>query len=723
MAGVNLNFVLTGTDRSASRALKGVGAQAESTHGKLGKLGGAGLAVAGGVAAAAGAAVIAGKAMWDMAGAAMEDEAAQKRLATGLRNTAGATDKAIAKAEAWITKQGESKGVADDALRPALQRLAQSTGDVGEAQDLATLAMDASAGTGKSLESVAAALAKAHDGNAGALARLGIKTKDASGKTLEFDDIVKNMGKTFKGQAAESADTLEGKMGRLKLMFSEAKESLGAKLLPVLERFGTWIFDKGLPALKDMADKVMPKLRDVWDHLKQTVEDNKPGLERIGDIVKKVADFVVTKVVPAWLDFEKVILGNVIKALGWLGDHLDEIGLAAVRGARFVVGGFKAMYTGVTGVLEGILTVAERTMGWIPGIGDKIKAAKKGFSEFRDHTIDKIGDVEDGLKSAERSLKNYDEQARKDHVAKLKADIKDQQAKIRDAKRSLLDPDLTKERKAQIKADITKLQKGVRDAKSELNKVKDKHVTISATITSISVSAGVKNKLKHMPVGGMGGSGGDGGGPVSVGHGLMAATHGVGHLGARFMARGPHWSWGRRNGIGMHDGADVVAPRGTPVYATRSGSIVRTGHSGWAGNHVVWQSGGTRYIYAHLSSIARSSGSVSAGTMLGRVGSSGNAFGAHLHVQASRSGRYVNPAAYLAEGGIVRRRPGGVPVVIGEGRYDEAVVPLPRGAGLGGDLHVHFDGVIIGSKADAGRYIAEALREHKRASGTALGLA
>ena len=135
MAGVNLNFVLTGTDRSASRAIKGVGAQAESTHGKLGKLGGAGLAVAGGVAAAAGAAVIAGKAMWDMAGAAMQDEAAQKRLATGLKNTTGATDKAIAKAEAWITKQGESKGVADDALRPALQRLAQSTGDVGEGFD------------------------------------------------------------------------------------------------------------------------------------------------------------------------------------------------------------------------------------------------------------------------------------------------------------------------------------------------------------------------------------------------------------------------------------------------------------------------------------------------------------------------------------------------------------------------------------------------------------
>ena len=171
MAGVNLTFDLFGKDHTASKALKGVGSEAEQTHGKLGKLGsigkGAGLALAGAVGVAAGAMVAAGGAALEMAKGAAEDEKGASRLALALKNTTGATQDSIAKVETWITKQGEAKGIADDALRPALGRLAQSTKNVGEAEDLASLAMDASAGTGKSLEAVSNALAKAHDGNVG----------------------------------------------------------------------------------------------------------------------------------------------------------------------------------------------------------------------------------------------------------------------------------------------------------------------------------------------------------------------------------------------------------------------------------------------------------------------------------------------------------------------------------------------------------------------------
>jgi hypothetical protein len=176
--GTSLTFSLFGKDVSASKALKGVGAEAGRTHGKFGGVAKAGAIAASGVAAVGVAAGVAGKMLFDATKAAASDEAAQKRLARELRNSTGATAGQVAATEDWIAAQGKALGVTDDKLRPALARLARSTKDTGEAQDLARLAMDVSAGTGKDLEQVANALARAHDGNTGALGRLGLATKD-----------------------------------------------------------------------------------------------------------------------------------------------------------------------------------------------------------------------------------------------------------------------------------------------------------------------------------------------------------------------------------------------------------------------------------------------------------------------------------------------------------------------------------------------------------------
>ena len=86
----------------------------------------------------------------------------------------------------------------------------------------------------------------------GALGRLGIATKDAEGKTLTFDQITANMAQTFKGQASDAAGTLEGKMGRLSLIFSETKETIGAAFLPALTNVGTWFLEKGVPDRKSV---------------------------------------------------------------------------------------------------------------------------------------------------------------------------------------------------------------------------------------------------------------------------------------------------------------------------------------------------------------------------------------------------------------------------------------------------------------------------------------
>lgn len=228
MADATLRMVLLGEDRSAGKALKGVGDQAEKTHSRLSQVASvASKALAAGFLAAGAAAI-------KLTKGAAEDEAAASKLAQTMQKAAGATKSQVAATEDWITAQGKAFGVADDDLRPALSKLVVATHDVGKAQHLASLAMNVSAGTGKDLGAVSMALAKAQNGNVGALGRLGIATKDADGKTKSLHQITKDLAATYSGAAATAADTTAGKQRRLSVALSEAGETIGYKLLPAM---------------------------------------------------------------------------------------------------------------------------------------------------------------------------------------------------------------------------------------------------------------------------------------------------------------------------------------------------------------------------------------------------------------------------------------------------------------------------------------------------------
>ena len=176
---------------------------------------------------------------------AMEDEQAQKLLARQLEKTTGATDAQVKSVETYITKQGKLKGVTDDELRPALAGLVRATKDIDEAQKVANLSMDVAAAKGLSLETVTKAMEKAYGGNMTALAKLSPELRDMikGGATLE--EVMAQMAKTFGGAATDSANTAAGSMKRLGVALGEAKEGVGAALLPILE--------KALPVLQKFA--------------------------------------------------------------------------------------------------------------------------------------------------------------------------------------------------------------------------------------------------------------------------------------------------------------------------------------------------------------------------------------------------------------------------------------------------------------------------------------
>lgn len=177
-----------------------------------------------------------------------EDDAAAQKLATTLQNVTGATDAQVASVEDFITKTSIAAAVADDDLRPALDSLVRGTGNVAEAQDLLGLALDISAGTGKDLATVSDALSKAYNGNFKALKALDPQLAGIIAKGGDADILFGNLASTFQNQASKQAGTAQGKFKSLSIALNETKESIGAALLPILEKL--------LPRLQAMGNFV-----------------------------------------------------------------------------------------------------------------------------------------------------------------------------------------------------------------------------------------------------------------------------------------------------------------------------------------------------------------------------------------------------------------------------------------------------------------------------------
>ena len=333
-----LKLAILGEVKGLSDSLNKGSGDVQSFGDKITKFG---KVAAGAFAVATAAAVVyAGKLAIDGVKAAIEDEAAQKRLAKTIENTTGATKDQIAKVEDYITKTSLATGVNDELLRPSLDRLLRATEDITEAQDLQTLALDIAAGTGKDLTTVSDALAKAHDGNFTALRKLGGKIDDSIIKSKDFEGATASLAKTFEGQATAKAETFAGKLDRLRIAFDEGKETIGAFILDAITPIVTLIVNKVVPAVQDFIDSIGGKkglttvfndfidfaklfftpiiegIKDAFDKVKDAIGDNKESFKTLFNFLK---DFVAP--------FLGNVLGKAIDVLGTaLGILIDVIG-------------------------------------------------------------------------------------------------------------------------------------------------------------------------------------------------------------------------------------------------------------------------------------------------------------------------------------------------------------------------------------------------------------
>jgi murein DD-endopeptidase MepM/ murein hydrolase activator NlpD len=106
--------------------------------------------------------------------------------------------------------------------------------------------------------------------------------------------------------------------------------------------------------------------------------------------------------------------------------------------------------------------------------------------------------------------------------------------------------------------------------------------------------------------------------------------------------------------VRFHAGLDMAAPTGTPVRAAAAGEVTWAGVVSGYGNLVrIRHAGNVETYYGHLSAfVVRAGQQVQAGDLIGKVGSTGNSTGPHLHFEVRHNGEPTNPDPFLREKGL-----------------------------------------------------------------------
>lgn len=192
----------------------------------------------------------------------MADEKAASRLAMSVKNLGLGFE--TPRIERYISDLSKMSGITDDQLRPAMQKLLQTTGSVTKSQELLTQALDISRGSGVDYETVVNDLSMAYVGNTKGLSKYGLGLTKAELKTMKFADVQAKFAATFKGGNAAYLDTYAGKFELITTAAGEAQEKIGGALVESLIA----VFAAGDPVefvakIEDLSGKIADMVASV----------------------------------------------------------------------------------------------------------------------------------------------------------------------------------------------------------------------------------------------------------------------------------------------------------------------------------------------------------------------------------------------------------------------------------------------------------------------------
>jgi hypothetical protein len=339
-------------------------------------------------AAALGALAVAGGAA---AKAAMEDQKSAAELARTLKVSTLATDKQVEATEEMISAMTLATGVADTDLRNALATLARGMGSAELASKNLQLAMDISAATGKDLTSVSDALSKAYNGQTTALAKLDPSMRSLVKEGASFQELGKIMEETFGGASTAAAETAEGRFKRMGVAIGEAQESIGAALIPIIEKLLPYL-ESASKWISENTDLVV-KLGVAFGGIAAAVVITNTAMKAwtvittAATVAQKAFNLAMTANPIVLATAAIVAIGVAIvaayKKFEPFREIVDDIGRALKAAFTGVVDAIKtavSTYIGIyKGLFNGIAKAWNNTIGklsfkvpsWVPGIGGK----------------------------------------------------------------------------------------------------------------------------------------------------------------------------------------------------------------------------------------------------------------------------------------------------------------------------------------------------------------
>lgn len=193
-----------------------------------------------------------------------EDDKAAQALGKTLQNLGLAYGSNAATINGYISRLEQQTGVLDDELRPAMDRFLRATMSVTKSQELLNLALDISAGTGKSLTQVSQSLQKAYLGQTQALGRLGVGLSKAELTSSSFEEIQARLSVLFAGQASTAASTYAGEIAKLQVAVNNAKETIGKGFVDALKTAsGSSTIDPVISAIGKIANAFASLTRET----------------------------------------------------------------------------------------------------------------------------------------------------------------------------------------------------------------------------------------------------------------------------------------------------------------------------------------------------------------------------------------------------------------------------------------------------------------------------
>ena len=261
--------------------------------------------------------------------AAIEDEKSQALLQRQLEKTFGANEELTASAERYISVTQLRTGTSDVELRDSLSTLVRATGDLTQSQDLLNTAQDISAATGRDLGSVTLALAKASQGQFTALSRLGIPLDESTKKSKDFGKVLELLEGQFGGAADAAANTFGGKLKIIQGQFGEIVETIGAALLPYLDKFATFLVENVAPAVQRITTVIGEK--GLIAGFQQLVFESGSAAPKIINAFKAItvgiaafANVTARAFYVAKANFQLVFSKDLIGAVKSFGNAFDE---------------------------------------------------------------------------------------------------------------------------------------------------------------------------------------------------------------------------------------------------------------------------------------------------------------------------------------------------------------------------------------------------------------